>query len=351
MDRRPASKLLHLTFNQDARCFAVGTDGGFRIYTCEPFAESLRRDFDIPGGVGTVEPLFRFYCIPIVFGKDDPQYPPNRVSIWDDIQTEFTGEITLPSDVRGIRIRRNHLVVVLEHTVRVYSFPGLRRLNEIGTISNPNGLCAVSQGTDDSFVLVCPDLRKGQVRVDNFTDKKTSYVRAHDSAIACLALSIDGRWLATASTKGTLVRVFNTHTRVLLQELRRGVDQAEIYSLAFSPSAEWLAVSSDKGTVHVFSLKTANSEPEPEPVSYSLSSFIMKGVLPRYFSSEWSVDQFRLPQGRKYIVAFGEKKDTVVILGWDGSFYRCKFDPAASGEEMTQLEYHNFLDPEEEEPF
>jgi hypothetical protein len=39
-----------------------------------------------------------------------------------------------------------------------------------------------------------------------------------------------------------------------LQELRRGADQARIFSLSFSKDCAWLAVSSDKGTVHVFSL-------------------------------------------------------------------------------------------------
>ncbi|KAL2485804.1 Autophagy-related protein 18a [Abeliophyllum distichum] len=73
---------------------------------------------------------------------------------------------------------------------------------------------------------------------------------------------------------------------------------------------------------------------------------VLAGVLPKYFSSEWSVAQFRLIEGSQYIVAFGHQKNTVVILGLDGSFYRCKFDPATGGE-MTQLEYHNFLKPDE----
>lgn len=47
-------------------------------------------------------------------------------------------------------------------------------------------------------------------------------------------------------------------------------------------------------------------------------SFILAGVLPKYFSSEWSVAQFRLPEGYQYIVAFGHQKNTVVILGLDG---------------------------------
>ncbi|GFZ19548.1 transducin/WD40 repeat-like superfamily protein [Actinidia rufa] len=152
-----------------------------------------------------------------------------------------------------------------------------------------------------------------------------------------------------------------------------GADRAEIHSLAFSSTAQWLAVSSDKGTVHVFGLKFnlgnigsdklhGVSDPNRAVSSPSsslsfherqISKYVIKfkdqttmRVLPKYFSSEWSVAQFRLLEGSQYIVAFGHQKNTVVILGLDGSFYRCQFDPVIGGE-MTQLEYHNFLKPEE----
>ncbi len=46
-----------------------------------------------------------------------------------------------------------------------------------------------------------------------------------------------------------------------VQELRRGADQARIYSLAFSKDCAWLAVSSDKGTAHVFALNAPGSAP------------------------------------------------------------------------------------------
>ncbi|PPS05012.1 hypothetical protein GOBAR_AA15650 [Gossypium barbadense] len=139
---------------------------------------------------------------------------------------------------------------------------------------------------------------------------------------------IDGQLLATASTKGTLVRVYNTVDGSLLQE--------------------WLSVSSDKGTVHVFGLKfnagspgSVRSQSASEPPHSSLS--FIRGVLPKYFSSEWSVAQFRLLEGSQCIVAFGHQKNTVVILGIDG---RSQFDPVNGGE-MTRLEYHNFVKPDE----
>ena len=46
--------------------------------------------------------------------------------------------------------------------------------------------------------------------------------------------------------------------------------------------------------------------------------FLLAGVLPKYFNSEWSVAQFRLLEGSQYLVAFGHQKNTVVILGMDG---------------------------------
>nr|KJB47070.1 hypothetical protein B456_008G010100 [Gossypium raimondii] len=319
------SSLLHLSFNQDHGCFAAGTDHGFRIYNCDPFREIFRRDFDRGGGIGVVEMLFRCNILALVGGGPDPQYPPNKVMIWDDHQSRCISELSFRSEVRSVRLRRDRIIVVLEQKIFVYNFVDLKLLHQIETIANPKGLCAVSQGAG-SLVLVCPGLQKGQVRVEHYASKRTKFIMAHDSRIACFALSQDGQLLATASTKGTLVRIYNTIDGSLLQEVRRGADRAEIYSLAFSSNAQWLAVSSDKGTVHVFSLKisagspgTTQSRSTSEPVvsSHSSLSFI-KGVLPKYFSSEWSVAQFRLVEGSQYLVAFGHQKNTVVILGIDG---------------------------------
>lgn len=51
-----------------------------------------------------------------------------------------------------------------------------------------------------------------------------------------------------------------------------------------------------------------------------MKSLAPVGVLPKYFKSEWSVAQFRLPEGSQYVVAFGHQKNTVVILGMDGRY-------------------------------
>lgn len=347
------STLYRVSFNQNGSCFAIGTDCGISVYSCDPFCEMFRRYFDNGGGIGIVEMLFRSNILVFVGNGDNPQYPRNKVIIWDDHQSRCIGELRFRSAVRGVRLRRDCIVVILEQKIYIYNFADVKLVHQIETISNPKGLCEISQ-TAVSPVLVCPGLQNGQVRVEHFTSKRTKFVFAHDSRIASFALSHDGHVLATASIKGTLIRIFSTQDGTLLQEVRRGADRAEIHSVSFSPTAQWLAVSSDKGTVHVFRLKVNlgnQDKTKSSPNSLvtlaasSLPLSFIKGVLPKYFSSEWSVAQFRLPGDSEYIVTFGHEKNTLLILGLDGSFIRCKFDPA-SGKEMTQLEIHNFLKSE-----
>ncbi|OIT38360.1 PREDICTED: autophagy-related protein 18a-like [Nicotiana attenuata] len=346
-----SSTAYHVSFNQDCSCFAIGTDRGFGVFTCDPFCESFCRYCENIGGIGIIEMLFRSNILAFVGRGDHPQYPRNKVMIWDDNQSRCISELCFRSEVRRIRLRQDCIVVVLEQKIFVYHISNLKLLFQIETTANPKGLCEVSQAASP-LVLVCPGLQKGQVRVEHYASKSTKVIVAHDSMLACFALTREGNLLSTASTKGTLIRIFSTLEGTLLQEVRRGLDRAEIYSVSFSPTAQWLAASSDKGTVHVFSLKVnlvnlstnkSNSSPHSRvPVVASSSLSFIRGVLPKYFSSEWSVAQFRLPGVSQYIVTFGNEKNTLIILGRDGSFIRCKFDPA-SAKEMTQLEYHNFL--------
>lgn len=362
------SELHSVSWNQNYGCFAAGTSSGFRIYNCDPFQETIRRDLN-SGGFGVVEMLFRTNILALVGGGENPQYPPNKVMLWDDHQGRCIGEFTFRSFVRAVKLRQDHIVVVLEHRVYVYGILDLKLIQQIDTVSNPKGLCCVSHKPSAS-VLACLGVRQGQVRVDHFELKVTKLITAHDSSIACISLTLDGKLLATASIKGTLIRIFNTMDGSQLQEVRRGTERAEIYSIAFSPFVQWMVVSSDRGTIHTFNLRVKaegedasrptsgkgggiiRQDSTPRDPSVSLSgganpssslSFI-KGVLPKYFSSEWSFAQFHLPEVTRYVAAFGAQ-NTVLIIGMDGSFYRCSFDPVNGGA-MVQQEYIRFLEPE-----
>lgn len=290
--------------------------------------------------------------------------------IWDDHQNRCIGELSFRSEVKAVKLRRDRVVVVLESKIYVYNFADLKLVDHIETTSNPKGLCALCPYSSNT-VLVCPGLQKGHVRVELYDLKKTQLIPAHETNLACFALNFDGTRLATSSELGTLIRIFDTQTGTSLQEVRRGADKAEIYSIAFNNNSQWLACSSDKGTIHVFrmlsppttipegeakaapaaaaaastAVATVNPD-EPKVNPRSSLSFISK-ILPKYFSSEWSFAQFRVPDIR-CIVAFGSEPHSIIVVGADGSFYKALFDPDKPGQECAQEHYDRFIKVPEE---
>ncbi|CAI9769019.1 unnamed protein product [Fraxinus pennsylvanica] len=301
--------------------------------------------------------LFKGKITAIVGCGPTPQFTFNKVFIWDDYRSQCIAEFCFRSKVKSVRLWKDQIVVILLNKIYVYNFEDLELLHQIDTMSNPKGLCEVSRESEK--VLACLGLHQGEVRVEHCTFKRTNTITAHDSQIECIALTHDGRFLATASTKGTLVRVFNTWDESLLHELRRGSGRAEIYSISFSLDAQWLAVSSDKATVHVFKLNvdsraasasaSAAAAAGPNIFSPTPASFLSQITgIPKYLKSQWSVTRFRLPQeGIRNIVTFGQQqKNTVIIIGVDGSYFRCQFDPEARGE-MIEVQHLNFLQPEQ----
>ncbi|AET39030.1 phosphoinositide binding protein ATG18 Ecym_3559 [Eremothecium cymbalariae DBVPG len=98
-------------------------------------------------------------------------------------------------------------------------------------------------------------LKNGDVILFNLqTLQPTMVIEAHKGEIAALSLSKDGTLLATASEKGTIIRVFSVETCAKVYQFRRGTYATRIYSLSFSDDNELLAASSSNKTVHIFKL-------------------------------------------------------------------------------------------------
>lgn len=211
-------KVLSVSWNQDWSGFIVGTERGFNVYSCNPIKESISRDTH-KSGFKIVEMLFLSNLFALVGnGYSNSEYPPNKVFIWNDHTNSFFCELGFKSHVLAVKLRREHIVVVLERSVYVYSFTNLKVKDIIETVVNPRGLCCVSQA-EAKAVLACPGLHPGQVQVRDLKRNIVKVIKAHDSDVACMSLTLDGSLLATASTKGTLIRIFNSLDGTLLQEV------------------------------------------------------------------------------------------------------------------------------------
>ncbi|KRZ60481.1 WD repeat domain phosphoinositide-interacting protein 3 [Trichinella nativa] len=249
------SNLLYLGFNQDHGCFACGTGCGYRIYHTDPLDEKERYDFF--NGIGHVAMLYKYNYLGLVGGGLNPQFPTNEVVIWDDLERDVVIRISdLPSRVCGVRLRRDRIVVILEQMIKVYPFSvELELLVEFETAPNSNGLCCL-MGHADRALMAFPAKQPGVVRTVDLADPTISLeIPAHESPLACMAFNNDGTLLATASEKGTLIRIFDSQNGLKLHEFRRGTNPAVIYSISFNVDSTLLCVGSGHGTVHYMSAK------------------------------------------------------------------------------------------------
>jgi len=329
--------LLFAGFNQDYGCFACGTDRGFMIFNCDPLKERFRREFEDGKGIGIVEMLFRCNILALVGGGKNPRYPPNKVMIWDDYQNKCIAELDFRSEVKTVRLRRDRIVVALDNRVYVYNFTDLNLIDHFDTYHNPKGLLALSP-TANNTVLATLGEKSGSVLVKLYDLDKKHVIPAHESSLSQIALNLDGTLLATASEKGTLIRIFDTASGNPVGEFRRGTLTAQIYNISFCPSSNWLCVSSDKGTVHIYSL-AQNPESTGENRASSFS-FMKDLILPSYFGSLWSCAQFHIPETR-CICAFGQDNSIIVVCA-NGKYYKYLFDPVKK--EVKQEGYAVFLD-------
>jgi len=337
------SDFLWVGFNQDYGCFSCSTEHGFLVFDTNPLKERFRREFD-SGGIGIVEILFRCNILALVGGGKTPKYTPNKVMIWDDYQNKCIAEIECRSEVRGVRLRRDRIVVVMDTQVFVYNFADLQPLRQIKTCNNSKGLCALSAGTNT--VLACPAMEVGNVHIELCDSSKVLEIQAHNGPLSQICLSIDGKFLATASVKGTLIRVFETATGKKRFEFRRGANQTEIYSLAFSKSLKYLCCCSEKGTGHIFSLIEQEDSAEQKNRQSTLS--FMRGVLPSYFSSEWSFAQFHLEMDCRSICCFARDSDNeIIVVNSEGFYYKYEFDENTGGEAKL-CESKHFMTPSDD---
>lgn len=150
------------------------------------------------------------------------------------------------------------LVVVLEEKVFIFNFETLKLIEQVETAPNPLGLCSISTAEKPiSKTVVFPHVEKGSLRVLNYVVDKSieNIVPAHENEAGAIAVNAAGTLIASASVKGTIIRVFSAEGGELLQELRRGSAKATITDLVFHPTLNLIACTSVRSSIHLFEIK------------------------------------------------------------------------------------------------
>lgn len=146
-------------------------------------------------------------------------------------------------------------------------------------------------------------------------------MEAHETALRGLALTPDGSKVATASIKGTVIRLWDVASASCLREFRRGVERANITCLSFSWDYKWLACTSDKGTAHIFEVEPSESEEEKkkEEASSSITQMLFSTVRRSVEGdAKKSVCQVRGVPHPQACAFVADTTNQLAIAGWDG---------------------------------
>ncbi|CAF1371405.1 unnamed protein product [Adineta steineri] len=258
-------KVLTLTFNQDCTSLAMGTRKTYALFTISQ-DNKIDEIYDCAyDDVCIIERLFSSSLTALVSNQ-----APRKLKVCHFKKGTEICSYSFANTILAVKLNRLRLIVCLEESIYIHNMRDMKVLHTIRDVpSNREGLCALSSNSDNSYLAYPGSSITGEIQVfDTLSLKPGIMISAHESPLAAMAFDMSGTKLATASNKGTVIRVHSAVDGTRLFEFRRGVRRvATIYSLAFSPDSVFLAASSNTETIHIFRLANPK-EKAPEEATW-----------------------------------------------------------------------------------
>ncbi|XP_069604790.1 WD repeat domain phosphoinositide-interacting protein 1 isoform X1 [Ranitomeya imitator] len=261
-----------LSYNQDCTSLAIGMKSGYKLFSLSSVEQlDLVHENDDLSDVYIVERLFSSSLVVVVSHSK-----PRQMNVFHFKKGTEICNYNYSGNILSIRLNRQRLVVCLEESVYIHNIKDMKLLRTLlDTPQNPTGLCALSINHSNSYLAYPGSASVGEIMVyDANTLKIECTIPAHDSPLAAITFNSTGTKLASASEKGTVIRVFSIPEGQKLYEFRRGMKRyVNISSLVFSMDSQFLCVSSNTETVHIFRLEHI---PEKSEDNSSWSGYVGK---------------------------------------------------------------------------
>ncbi|XP_037547282.1 WD repeat domain phosphoinositide-interacting protein 1 [Nematolebias whitei] len=346
------------SFNQDTTSLSVGTKTGYRLFslTAVDKLDCIHEGVECPN-VYIVERLFSSSLVVVVSLS-----MPRRMNVYHFKKGTEICNYSYSNNILSVKLNRQRLVVCLEESIYIHNIRDMKLLKTLlNTPVNPSGLCALSINHGNSYLAYPGNSSIGEITVYDANNLSTvTLIQAHDSPLAALTFNASGSKLASASEKGTVIRVFSVPEGQKLFEFRRGMKRyVSISSLSFSADAQFLCASSNTETVHIFKLE--QHSPSQDEQSPTWSAYVGKmftaasTYLPTHVSDMMHQDRafatVRLNMiGLKNICALAtiQKLSRLLVASSEGFLYIYNVDPQDGGE-CVLVQKHRLFDSTEEQ--
>ncbi|XP_075938379.1 WD repeat domain phosphoinositide-interacting protein 1 isoform X2 [Anarhichas minor] len=329
------------SFNQDSTSLALGTKTGYKLFSLT-MVEKLDciHESETPD-VYIVERLFSSSLVVVVSTA-----MPQRMNIYHFKKGTEICNYSYPNNILAVKLNRQRLVVCLDESIYIHNIKDMKLLKTLlNTPSNPSGLCALSINHSNSYLAYPGSATIGEIVVYDANNLNTvTMIPAHDSPLAALTFNTSATKLASASERGTVIRVFSIPEGLRLFEFRRGMKRyVNISSLSFSPDGQFLCASSNTETVHIFKLEQLGPSGGDESATWT--AYVGKmfsaasSYLPAQVSGMMSQDRafatvHLVTSGQRNIctLAMIQKLPRLLVATADGQLFIYNVDPLDGGE-------------------
>nr|XP_054315533.1 WD repeat domain phosphoinositide-interacting protein 1 isoform X2 [Pongo pygmaeus] len=345
------SALTCFSFNQDCTSLAIGTKAGYKLFSLSSVEQldQVHGSNEIPD-VYIVERLFSSSLVVVV-----SHTKPRQMNVYHFKKGTEICNYSYSSNILSIRLNRQRLLVCLEESIYIHNIKDMKLLKTLLDIpANPTGLCALSINHSNSYLAYPGSLTSGEIVLyDGNSLKIVCTIAAHEGTLAAITFNASGSKLASASEKGTVIRVFSVPDGQKLYEFRRGMKRyVTISSLVFSMDSQFLCASSNTETVHIFKLEQVTNRPE-EPSTWSgyMGKMFMAATnyLPTQVSDMMHQDRAfataRLNfSGQRNICTLStiQKLPRLLVASSNGHLYMYNLDPQDGGE-CVLIKTHSLL--------
>lgn len=244
-----------INFNQDYTSLSVVSKQGYRLFSLSSVDRVDEIFCSHDEDTRIAERLFSSSLVAVVTASE-----PHKLKVCHFKKGTEICNYSYPADILSVKLNRSRLIVCLVDSIYIHNIRDMRLLHSIKNMSNnPAGLCTLSLSSHLAYPI---SETSGELQIfdaGNLTSRLK--IKAHDSSLSAMNFSFNGTLLATASEKGTVIRLFCVKNGQKIHEFRRGLKRhVSIGSLNFSICASYVVASSNTETVHIFRIDPKSIE-------------------------------------------------------------------------------------------
>ena len=259
----------------------------------------------------------------LVGGGNTPKFSKNKIIIYDNHQELVVSQIRFNSDIINVKIRTDSIIGLISNRIYILNINTLETVDEIEIDIINNHLYGISY-IHSVLILAFPQNKsKGKIQIEKYCIStkinkkiKTEIVNAHESNVVCIAVSKDGTLLASASEKGSYIRLFDTSNGVLLAELKKGRN-GTLTHISFELNNDYIGYTNNIGKIYIYDINKVKKYISSQEKGKSDKKEDKKEI---HKAKEKAIVKYRINE-TNYIMGFIQPK-SIDIITYRRKFYK-----------------------------